>query len=217
MKTYQKEFIDFAISQGVLKFGEFELKSGRISPYFYNAGLFKTGEALSKLGEFYAKALSESNIPSNVLFGPAYKGIPLAATTAISMYRDFNQNIPWVFNRKEAKTHGEGGQLVGADLAKNSVIIDDVITAGTAIREVIDIFSNYPDASISGVVVALDRQEIGKGKLSAIQEIEEQYKIPVISIITLTNLLDYINNNPELSEHSDAITKYRDSYGISVN
>lgn len=133
------------------------------------------------------------------------------------MYRDFNQNIPWVFNRKEAKTHGEGGQLVGADLAKNSVIIDDVITAGTAIREVIDIFSNYPDASISGVVVALDRQEIGKGKLSAIQEIEEQYKIPVISIITLTNLLDYINNNPELSEHSDAITKYRDSYGISVN
>jgi len=214
MKPYQKEFIEFAISQNVLKFGEFELKSGRTSPYFYNAGLFKTGEALTKLGSFYAKALVDSGISTRVLFGPAYKGIPLAATTAISLYKDFNTNIPWVFNRKETKDHGEGGLLVGADLEKDTVIIDDVITAGTAIREVIEIFSHYPDASISGVVVALDRQEKGKVSLSAIQEIEQDHNIKVISIVTLTDLLEYISGHENLKKHAKAISHYRSEFGI---
>jgi len=214
MKPYQKEFIEFAISQNVLKFGQFELKSGRISPYFYNAGLFKTGEALSKLGHFYAQALIDSGISTKVLFGPAYKGIPLAATTAISLFKEFDTNIPWVFNRKEVKDHGEGGLLVGAELDKDTVIIDDVITAGTAIREVMDIFLHYPDASISGVVVALDRQEKGQANLSAIQEIEQQYGIKVASIITLTDLLEYISSQNHLKPHAEAISQYRTKFGV---
>lgn len=216
MKTYQRDFIEFALSQGILKFGSFTLKSGRVSPYFYNSGLFNTGEALSKLGEYYAQALIASQVSVDVLFGPAYKGIPLVAATAISLYRDFDRDIPWVFNRKEAKTHGEGGQLVGAQLGKNTVIIDDVITAGTAIREVITLFESDPDAHISAVLVAIDRQEKGKGDLSAIQELEEQYGLPVISIISLTDLLDYIRADADLREHAEAIAQYRDTYGISA-
>lgn len=215
MKDYQKEFIQFALSQGVLKFGEFELKSGRISPYFYNAGLFRTGEALSKLGQFYAKAFKDSNIQASLLFGPAYKGIPLATATATALYRDYKINIAWAFNRKEAKSHGEGGQLVGSDLSPHSLIIDDVITAGTAIRETVELFSTYEIASISGVLVALDRQEKGQGELSAIQEIEQEFGFPVISIITLNELLEYIKQDPELKPHAENVARYRLQYGIS--
>lgn len=214
MQNYQRDFIQFALDQGVLKFGSFTLKSGRVSPYFYNAGLFKSGEALSQLGTFYARALLASEQPVDVLFGPAYKGIPLVAATAVSLYRDFNINVPWVFNRKEAKTHGEGGQLVGAALGKQTVIIDDVITAGTAIREVIALFDQAPDAHISAVLVALDRQEKGKGALSAIQELEQQFGLPVISIITLSDLLQYIQDDDALQVHADAIAQYREDYGI---
>jgi orotate phosphoribosyltransferase len=216
MQNYQREFIQFALDQGVLKFGSYTLKSGRVSPYFYNAGLFKTGEALSLLGTFYAKALMGSQQPVDVLFGPAYKGIPLVAATAISLYRDFDINVPWVFNRKEAKTHGEGGQLVGAALGEKTVIIDDVITAGTAIREVITLFEQTPDAHISAVLVALDRQEKGQGELSAIQELEQQYGLPVISIITLTDLLAYIKDDVSLQKHAAAIAQYRDDFGITT-
>ena len=217
MQPYQRDFIQFALSQGILKFGSFTLKSGRVSPYFYNSGLFKTGEALSNLGKYYAQALIASKHPADVLFGPAYKGIPLVAATAISLYRDFDKDIPWVFNRKEAKTHGEGGQLVGSELGKHTVIIDDVITAGTAIREVIDLFKNSPDAGISAVLVALDRQEKGNGALSAIQELEKQYGIPVISIITLTDLLHFIREDVNLQVHAEAIVQYRETYGIGAD
>lgn len=214
MKPYQKDFIEFAIQQGVLKFGSFELKSGRISPYFYNAGLFRSGEALSRLGSYYSEAILASGFKVDCLFGPAYKGIPLAAATAIALYQQNQINLPWCFNRKEAKTHGEGGNLVGAELGSNTLIIDDVITAGTAIREVIDIFRPFPTAGISGVVVALDRQEKGQGELSAIQELEQEQGIRVTSIITLGDLLEFLTNDSSLSEHADAIRKYRDQYGI---
>ena len=188
MQDYQREFIKFAIDQGVLRFGSFTLKSGRTSPYFFNAGLFNDGLALAKLGQFYAQALLDSKINCDVLFGPAYKGIPLASSTAVALADHHQINMPWCFNRKEAKTHGEGGTLVGSALQGNVVIVDDVITAGTAIREVMEIIQQQ-GASAAGVLIALNRQERGKGELSAIQEVERDFKMPVVSIVSLDQVL----------------------------
>ncbi|KZN14118.1 MULTISPECIES: orotate phosphoribosyltransferase [Marinomonas] len=215
MKPYQRDFIKFAIEQNVLRFGEFTLKSGRVSPYFFNAGLFSSGQALAKLGRFYAASLMEANVPFDVLFGPAYKGIPLATTTAVALYDHHNLDTPYVFNRKEAKTHGEGGSLVGAALAGRVMIIDDVITAGTAIREVMAIIQQA-NASPAGVLIALDRQERGQGELSAIQEVERDFGMPVISIVSLNDIMTYLaeQDSPEFAQHLDAVKAYRDQYGI---
>ncbi|NLQ17420.1 orotate phosphoribosyltransferase [Marinomonas sp. M1K-6] len=215
MKPYQRDFIEFAIEQNVLRFGEFTLKSGRVSPYFFNAGLFSSGQALAKLGRFYAASLMEANVPFDVLFGPAYKGIPLATTTAVALYEHHNVDTPYVFNRKEAKTHGEGGSLVGAPLAGNVMIIDDVITAGTAIREVMAIIQQA-NALPAGVLIALDRQERGQGALSAIQEVERDFNMPVISIVSLHDIMTYLaeQDSPEFAKHLDAVKAYRDQYGI---
>jgi len=213
MRDYQKDFIEFAIKNDVLRFGEFTLKSGRISPYFFNAGLFNSGEALAKLGQYYAAAIKESKVEFDVLFGPAYKGIPLATTCAVALYEHHNINIPYSFNRKEAKAHGEGGNIVGAALEGDILIIDDVITAGTAIRESMDIIA-AANAKPAGVIIALDRQEKGTGELSAIQEVEQQYTIPVLSIIKLEHLITYIEGNPEFNDYLDKVKAYRDQYGI---
>ncbi|GAB2603326.1 orotate phosphoribosyltransferase [Nitrincola alkalisediminis] len=214
MLDYQREFIEFAIEKNVLRFGEFTLKSGRVSPYFFNAGLFCTGEALARLGKFYAAALINSGIDYDVLLGPAYKGIPLAASTAVALYTDHNIDTPYVFNRKEAKDHGEGGSLVGAPLIGRALIIDDVITAGTAIREVMEIIQQA-NAEPAGVLIALNRQEKGTGELSAIQEVELDFNIPVASIITLNLLIDYLQERGDLTKQLDAIKRYRDSYGVA--
>ena len=213
MQDYQKDFIEFAIKNDVLRFGEFTLKSGRISPYFFNAGLFNSGEALTKLGQYYAAAIKDSKLKFDVLFGPAYKGIPLATTCAVALYEHQNINIPYSFNRKEAKAHGEGGNIVGAALTGDVLIIDDVITAGTAIREAMDIIA-AANAKPAGVIIALDRQEKGTGELSAIQEVEQQYNIPVLSIIKLEHLISYIEGNSEFSKYLDKVKAYRDQYGI---
>ncbi len=213
MKDYQREFIDFAISAGVLRFGEFTLKSGRSSPYFFNAGLFNTGEHLARLGRCYAQAISDSQIDFDVLFGPAYKGIPLAAATSIALADHHQRNVPWCFNRKEAKDHGEGGNLVGAGLNGKILVIDDVITAGTAIRESVDIISRA-GATLSGVVIALDRQERGRDERSAIQEVEETLGIKVTSIVTLADLLDYLRDKPGHAADLENIGRYREQYGI---
>ncbi|AKX45080.1 orotate phosphoribosyltransferase [Thiopseudomonas alkaliphila] len=213
MQDYQREFIKFAIDQGVLRFGNFTLKSGRTSPYFFNAGLFNDGLALAKLGQFYAQALLDSKINCDVLFGPAYKGIPLASSTAVALADHHQINMPWCFNRKEAKTHGEGGTLVGSALQGNVVIVDDVITAGTAIREVMEIIQQQ-GASAAGVLIALNRQERGKGELSAIQEVERDFKMPVVSIVSLDQVLQYLAENEELKQHLPAVEAYRAEYGI---
>ena len=212
MEQYQKDFVDFTLETGVLKFGEFTLKSGRISPYFFNAGLFNTGSHLSQLGKFYAQAIEASNLKFDVLFGPAYKGIPLATATAIALNDNFNRNVPYSFNRKEAKDHGEGGSIVGHPLEGDILIIDDVITAGTAIREAQDII-NANGANTKGVIVALDRQEKGKGELSAIQEVEQIFGIRVLSIINLSHIIDYL----KASKNEDVVSRiesYRSQYGI---
>ena len=214
LKSHQRDFIHFAIQKNVLKFGEFTLKSGRVSPYFFNAGLFNDGLSLANLGAFYAQTLVDSAIPYDVLFGPAYKGIPLGAATAVSLSSLHQKNVPFAFNRKEAKDHGEGGTLVGAPLNGKVMIIDDVITAGTAIREVIDIIK-AAGAEPAGVMIALDRQEKGKGELSAIQEVERDFNIPVVSIVNLTQVLDYIQDDASLSRYADAISLYRSHYGIA--
>lgn len=213
MKAYQQEFIEFALSKNVLKFGQFTLKSGRTSPYFFNAGLFNTGGDLAKLGRFYASALAESGIPFDLLFGPAYKGIPIATTTAVALADHHNLDIPYCFNRKEAKTHGEGGSLVGSELAGKVMLVDDVITAGTAIRESMEIIQNH-GAELSGVLIALDRQEKGKGDLSAIQEVERDFTTQVISIVTLTDLISYLESKEDMAEHLANIKQYRVDYGI---
>lgn len=213
MQQYQRDFIRFAIERGVLRFGEFTLKSGRTSPYFFNAGLFNTGLALAQLGRFYAAAVIESAIDFDVLFGPAYKGIPLAATTAVALAEQHQRDVPWCFNRKEAKAHGEGGSLVGAPLAGRVLIIDDVITAGTAIREVMQII-HAQDAKAAGVLIALDRQERGQGELSAIQEVERDFTMPVVSIVSLTQVLEYLADDGELKRHLPAVEDYRAQFGI---
>jgi len=212
MHSYQKEFIELAIQEEVLSFGEFTLKSGRVSPYFFNAGKFRSGAAIAKLGQFYAAALEQSGINYDLVFGPAYKGIPLAATTAVSLYRDYGKDVPYCFNRKEAKDHGEGGIMVGAPLAGRTVIVDDVITAGTAIGEVMQII-DPSDATPAAVLIGLDRQEKGKGELSAIQEVEQRYGIPVVSIIKLADLIVYLEQQGD-QQKVDAMRAYREQYGV---
>ncbi|WP_104203074.1 orotate phosphoribosyltransferase [Billgrantia saliphila] len=223
MQAYQREFIEFAIAQGVLKFGEFTLKSGRVSPYFFNAGLFRSGSALARLGRFYADAIEASGLRFDVLFGPAYKGIPLAATTAVALADHHARDLPFAFNRKEAKDHGEGGNIVGAELAGRILIIDDVITAGTAVREVMELIE-AAGAEAAGVVIALDRQERGQAEdeaksQSAIQEVEARYGIPVISIVTLDMVLAYVERYADeaLQGHATAIRDYRARYGVAVD
>ena len=213
MQAYQRDFIRFAIGRGVLRFGEFTLKSGRTSPYFFNAGLFDSGLALARLGRFYAEAVIDSGIDFDVLFGPAYKGIPLAATTAVALAEQHQRDLPWCFNRKEAKGHGEGGTLVGALLSGRVLIIDDVITAGTAIREVMQII-DAQGARAAGVLIALNRQERGKGELSAIQEVERDFGMPVVSIVSLEQVLEYLAEDAELKKHLPAVEAYRAQYGI---
>ncbi|GLS90572.1 orotate phosphoribosyltransferase [Psychromonas marina] len=213
MKDYQKEFIEFAIEKQVLKFGEFTLKSGRVSPYFFNAGLFNTGRDLARLGRFYAAALQDSGIEYDLLFGPAYKGIPIATTTAVALSNDYDLDLPYCFNRKEAKTHGEGGSLVGSELTGKVMLVDDVITAGTAIRESMDII-NAHKAELAGVLIALDRQEKGKAELSAIQEVERDYDAKVISIVQLADVVTYLETLPEMQQHLESVQAYRDQYGI---
>ncbi|WP_313280913.1 orotate phosphoribosyltransferase [Stutzerimonas balearica] len=213
MQAYQREFISFAIERGVLRFGQFTLKSGRTSPYFFNAGLFNSGKALAQLGKFYAAAVADSGIDFDVIFGPAYKGIPLAAATAIALAEQHQRDLPWCFNRKEAKDHGEGGTLVGAPLNGRVLIIDDVITAGTAIREVMQIIHGQ-QAQAAGVVIALNRQERGQGELSAIQEVERDYAMPVISIVSLSQVLEYLAGDNQLKQYLPAVEAYREQYGI---
>ncbi|AXO90585.1 orotate phosphoribosyltransferase [Pseudomonas parafulva] len=213
MQPYQRDFIRFAIDRGVLRFGEFTLKSGRTSPYFFNAGLFNSGSALAQLGRCYAAAIVDSKIPFDVLFGPAYKGIPLAAATAVALAEHHQIDVPWCFNRKEAKDHGEGGSLVGAPLAGEVLIIDDVITAGTAIREVMQIIQAQ-QARAAGVLIALNREERGNGELSAIQEVERDFGIPVVSIVSLTQVLEFLADDPQLKQHLPAVEAYRAQYGI---
>ena len=212
MEQYEKDFVDFTLETGVLKFGEFTLKSGRISPYFFNAGLFNTGSHLSQLGVFYAKAIEASGLEFDVLFGPAYKGIPLATATAIALNDSLRRNIPYSFNRKEAKDHGEGGSIVGHPLEGDILIIDDVITAGTAIREAKDIITAN-GAKTKGVIVALDRQEKGNGELSAIQEVEEIFGITVLSIINLSHIVDYLKDLKN-ADTLQSIEDYRSQYGV---
>ena len=213
MEQYQNDFVDFMLEIGALKFGEFTLKSGRVSPYFFNVGQFNQGNHLSQLGQFYAQAIEASGIKFDVLFGPAYKGIPLVAATAIALNDSFNRSVPYSFNRKEAKDHGEGGSIVGHPLEGDILIIDDVITAGTAIKEAKDII-NANGAKTKGVVVALDRQEKGKGELSAIQEAEQNFGIAVVSIINLSHIVDYLKANNDKNIIS-RIESYRSQYGIS--
>ena len=216
MKAFQRDFIEFAIERGVLKFGEFTLKSGRVSPYFFNAGLFNRGGDLAKLGRFYANALMDAGVEFNVLFGPAYKGIPLAAVTAAALADHHDLDMPYSFNRKEAKTHGEGGNIVGAPLSGDILIIDDVITAGTAIREVMSLIEQS-GARAGGVIIALARQERGQGEQSAIQEVQAQYGMPVVSIVTLEQVLTYLEEHAggEMLAYADAVRAYRDQYGIA--
>ena len=213
MEQYQNDFVDFMLEIGALKFGEFTLKSGRVSPYFFNVGQFNQGNHLSQLGQFYAQAIEASGIKFDVLFGPAYKGIPLVAATAIALNDSFNRSVPYSFNRKEAKDHGEGGNIVGHPLEGDILIIDDVITAGTAIGEAKDII-DANGAKTKGVVVALDRQEKGKGELSAIQEVEQNFGIAVVSIINLSHIVDYLKANNDKNIIS-RIESYRSQYGIS--
>ncbi|KNA44811.1 orotate phosphoribosyltransferase [Vibrio cholerae MZO-2] len=213
MKAYQREFIEFALEKQVLKFGEFTLKSGRKSPYFFNAGLFNTGRDLARLGRFYAAALVDSGIEFDVLFGPAYKGIPIATTTAVALADHHNVDTPYCFNRKEAKDHGEGGNLVGSKLEGRVMLVDDVITAGTAIRESMELIQANK-ADLAGVLVAIDRQEKGKGELSAIQEVERDFGCAVISIVSLTDLITYLEQQGNNTEHLEAVKAYRAQYGI---
>jgi orotate phosphoribosyltransferase len=214
MEQYQKEFIEFAISKQVLRFGEFTLKSGRISPYFFNTGLFNDGHSLARLGKFYASAVKHSGLEFDMIYGPAYKGIPLASTMAIAFTEEHQQNYPFVFNRKEAKDHGEGGITFGAEINGRVLIIDDVISAGTSVRESIDIISKHGGTTV-GAVVAVDRQERGQGELSAIQEVEQQHEIKVISIISLELIITYLqeHGDNDLKAYIDAVHAYKEKYG----
>ncbi|MDO9101654.1 MAG: orotate phosphoribosyltransferase [Candidatus Nitrotoga sp.] len=218
MSNFRQDFIHFAIKQEVLCFGEFKTKAGRLSPYFFNAGLFNDGESLKELTQFYAQAILFSKIPFDMLYGPAYKGIPLAAGTAIAL-AEKGHNVPYCFNRKEAKDHGEGGSTVGAKLQGRVLIIDDVISAGTSVRESIALI-RAAGATPCGVVIALDRMELGQqterneDKLSAAQEVQRNYDIPVVSIATLNDLLGYLQDNPAMAQNLQAVQSYRDCYGI---
>jgi orotate phosphoribosyltransferase len=217
MQDYQKQFLDYVISRNILRFGDFTLKSGRQSPYFFNAGLFNTGQALAFIGRCYAACIQDSGIEYDVIFGPAYKGIPLAAATSVALSEHYTVDSPYCFNRKEPKSHGEGGTIVGAALAGRVLVIDDVITAGTAIREVMTLIANA-GATAAGVIVALDRQEKGQGQLSAIGEIKQEFGIPVMSIISLNQIISYLEivGNKELESYLPKLKQYRELYGISA-
>ncbi len=210
---FSQDFIAFACDKGVLRFGEFKTKAGRLSPYFFNAGLFDDGASLARLCDFYADAILAADIPHDMLFGPAYKGIPLAAGTAIALARR-GRNLPFCFNRKEAKDHGEGGTLIGAPLKGRVLILDDVISAGTSIRESVEIIK-AAGAVPAGVVIALDRQEKGQGELSAVQEVERQYGLPVVAVANLADLIGYLGGHAELERNLDAVTRYRENYGVN--
>lgn len=214
MKSYKSEFIEFALDRQALKFGEFTLKSGRKSPYFFNAGLFNTGKDLALLGRFYAAALMDANLKYDVIFGPAYKGIPIVSSTVVALSEHHNVDVPYCFNRKEAKDHGEGGNLVGSSIYKQRVmLVDDVITAGTAIRESMRILEDN-QSKLAGVLICLDRQEKGRGDLSAIQEIKQTYHCDVISIITLDDLIQYLYKDPTRQGQVIQVEAYRTEYGI---
>ncbi|HEC28655.1 MAG TPA: orotate phosphoribosyltransferase [Gammaproteobacteria bacterium] len=213
MQAYKHDFLEFAIETGVLRFGEFILKSGRTSPYFFNSGLFNTGTSLARLGRYYAEAIVASAIEFDMIFGPAYKGIPLAASTTIALADHHNRNVPYAFNRKEAKDHGEGGSIVGSPLQGKVLVIDDVITAGTAIRESVAIL-NAADATLAGVVISLDRQEKGTGDVSAIQEVEKQFSIDVAHIVSLSDLVEFLGDGSGQEDVLALIRSYRDRYGV---
>jgi orotate phosphoribosyltransferase len=213
MRGYKTEFIELALELGVLRFGEFTLKSGRVSPYFFNAGLFNTGYAAAKLGRFYAAAIAESDVRFDMLFGPAYKGIPLATLTAASLAEQHDIDVPYSFNRKEAKAHGEGGNIVGAPLSGDVLIVDDVITAGTAVREAYQIIA-AAGARIAGLIISLDRQERGQGPYSAVQELKQSLGIPVISIVQLDDLIDILEESSEYERHLEPVLAYRRQYGV---
>ena len=212
MSDSTQDFIQFAIQKQVLRFGEFTTKAGRLSPYFFNAGLFNDGESLMRLGEFYAAAILRSGVQFDMLFGPAYKGITLAASIVIALARQ-GRNVPYAFNRKEAKDHGEGGTIVGAPLQGRVLIVDDVISAGTSVRESVNIIT-ASGATPCGVAIALDRQERGLGALSAVQEVEQQHQLPVISIASLRDLIAYLDHSSELAQYRAAIAAYRTTYGV---
>jgi orotate phosphoribosyltransferase len=213
--NFRHEFIEFIVAQKVLHFGEFKTKAGRLSPYFFDAGLFCDGNALKRLAQFYAKAILGSGIKFDILFGPAYKGIPLAAAVAIAL-ADAGCNVRYSFNRKEEKDHGEGGSVIGAPLAGRVLIIDDVISAGTSVRESVNLIK-ASRAIPCGVAIALDRMERGVGDLSAVQEVEQQYGIPTISIASLDDLIAYLQTDKSMSNHLEAVGKYREKYGVAAN
>lgn len=213
MQGYQREFIQFSIESNVLRFGEFTLKSGRTSPYFFNAGLFNTGARLARLGRYYAEAIVASNIEFDVLFGPAYKGIPLVSAVAVALSERHGIDKPWVFNRKEAKDHGEGGALVGAELKGRVLVIDDVITAGTAIRESLGLIT-AANAELAAVCVSIDRQERGQQELSAIQEIQRDHNVEVVTIASLSSIIEYLANQSNRNNEVAAIKAYREQYGV---
>ena len=216
LSEWQADFLSFAIDQGVLGFGEFTLKSGRVSPYFFNAGKFQTGDALDRLGRFYAQALVDSGLQFDMLFGPAYKGIPLGTTTVVALNRDHQRSVPFAFNRKEAKDHGEGGDLVGAPLLGRVVIVDDVITAGTAIREVQAILDKHPGAQLAGVVVAMDREEKAPdSELSAIGQLRAEFGIPIVPVVRFSQLITFIKAHSEFGQFLPAIEAYRRQYGVN--
>lgn len=215
MRGYKREFIELALELGVLRFGEFTLKSGRVSPYFFNAGLFNTGYAAAKVGRFYAAAIAASNIRFDMLFGPAYKGIPLAALAAASLAEQHDIDVPYSFNRKEAKAHGEGGSIVGAPLSGGVLVVDDVITAGTAVREAHRMIS-AAGAKVAGLIISLDRQERGRGPYSAVQEIKQSLDIPVISIVQLDDLIDILEESSEYEEFLEPVLNYRKQYSVIV-
>ena len=210
---FRQEFIEFALGCKVLRFGEFTTKAGRLSPYFFNAGLFNDGQSLGRLSEFYAKAVEAGGVDFDMLFGPAYKGIPLVAAIAVARAQR-GRNFPFAYNRKEAKDHGEGGSIVGAPLAGRVLIVDDVISAGTSVRESVDLI-RAAGATPAGVLIALDRQERGQGELSAVQEVERDYGIPVIAVAGLRDLMGYLEYHPEFSSHKTAVERYREQYGVN--
>lgn len=214
MHPYQREFLELAIAKGVLRFGEFTLKSGRTSPYFFDAGLFNDGASLAQLGQIYAQAIIHAELRFDMLFGPAYKGIPLVTATAIALALHHGRNYSWCFNRKEIKNHGEGGQFIGAALTGRVLIVDDVMTAGTAIRESMS-FLEGCGAQAAGIIIALDRQERGQRGLSAVAEIENHYKIPVVSVARLDDLIAYLQQQPTLGQHLSAVIDYRNRYGVA--
>lgn len=213
MQNYQRAFIEFALSRQILRFGDFTLKSGRKSPYFFNSGLFNTGDSLDRLGEYYAEAIVSAGLEFDLLFGPAYKGIPLACAAAITLSRIHGRSVPYCFDRKEVKDHGEGGSTVGAPLQGRVLIVDDVISAGTSISHVLDIIERH-GANPAGVVIALDRQERGTGRLSAVQEVEQRHGFKVISVIKLDDLTRYLEEQPDMSGTLQQIRRYREQYGV---